>query len=225
MKTYLTRREFIKKSMIVGSTIYLSSVESCSGNSQKHNVKSLSTKSRVVIIRNNLVRNSDNTLNSSSIYNILNNALEYFYELNSAEKIWAKLFSSEDTVGIKVNCLAGRGISSSKELVDAIVENLLSVGIKKDKIIIWDRANYDLEKAGYKIQTSSRNIKCYGNDHAGYTNEIYESRSIGSFLSNILVRQCTAIVNVPILKDHGIVGVTNALKNFFGAIHNPNKYH
>jgi uncharacterized protein (DUF362 family) len=27
------------------------------------------------------------------------------------------------------------------------------------------------------------------------------------------------------LKDHGIVGVTLSLKNFFGAIHNPNKYH
>jgi uncharacterized protein (DUF362 family) len=30
---------------------------------------------------------------------------------------------------------------------------------------------------------------------------------------------------VPVLKDHGICGITNALKNFFGAIHNPNKYH
>jgi len=28
-----------------------------------------------------------------------------------------------------------------------------------------------------------------------------------------------------VLKDHGIVGVTLALKNLFGAIHNPNKYH
>jgi uncharacterized protein (DUF362 family) len=27
------------------------------------------------------------------------------------------------------------------------------------------------------------------------------------------------------LKDHGIAGVTIALKNMFGAIHNPNKYH
>jgi uncharacterized protein (DUF362 family) len=28
-----------------------------------------------------------------------------------------------------------------------------------------------------------------------------------------------------VLKDHGIAGVTMALKNLFGAIHNPNKYH
>jgi uncharacterized protein (DUF362 family) len=33
------------------------------------------------------------------------------------------------------------------------------------------------------------------------------------------------VINLPVLKDHGIAGVTLALKNMFGAIHNPNKYH
>jgi uncharacterized protein (DUF362 family) len=33
------------------------------------------------------------------------------------------------------------------------------------------------------------------------------------------------VINLPVLKDHGITGVTMALKSFFGAIHNPNKYH
>lgn len=225
MKTVFNRREFIKKSIIAGSAIYLSSVEACSGNSKKYALKSPSNSSRVIIARSNLVRNSDNTLNPSSVFNLLNNALENLYEINPAKKIWSKLFSPGDTVGIKLNCLAGRGLSSSQELVDAIIENLLSIGIKKGRIIVWDRANKDLEKAGYRIQTSPRNIRYYGNDYAGYTNQLYESCSIGSLLSNILVHQCTAIINVPILKDHGIVGMTNALKNFFGAIHNPNKYH
>jgi uncharacterized protein (DUF362 family) len=30
---------------------------------------------------------------------------------------------------------------------------------------------------------------------------------------------------MPVPKDHGIAGVTVSLKNMFGAIHNPNKYH
>jgi len=33
------------------------------------------------------------------------------------------------------------------------------------------------------------------------------------------------VINIPVLKDHGIAGVTVSLKNMFGAIHNPNKYH
>jgi len=28
-----------------------------------------------------------------------------------------------------------------------------------------------------------------------------------------------------LLKDHGLAGITGGLKNYFGAIHNPNKYH
>jgi len=47
--------------------------------------------------------------------------------------------------------------------------------------------------------------------------------SVGSLLSTTLTRTCDAVVNLPVLKDHGIVGVTMALKNLFGAIHNPNK--
>jgi uncharacterized protein (DUF362 family) len=30
---------------------------------------------------------------------------------------------------------------------------------------------------------------------------------------------------MPVVKDHSIAGVTISLKNMFGAIHNPNKYH
>jgi len=35
----------------------------------------------------------------------------------------------------------------------------------------------------------------------------------------------TASVSLAILKDHGLAGVTAGMKNYFGAIHNPNKYH
>ena len=34
-----------------------------------------------------------------------------------------------------------------------------------------------------------------------------------------------APINVPVLKDHDPAGVSIGLKNFYGAIHNPNKYH
>jgi uncharacterized protein (DUF362 family) len=33
------------------------------------------------------------------------------------------------------------------------------------------------------------------------------------------------LINLPVLKDHDGAGVTIALKNMYGVIHNPNKYH
>ena len=68
-------------------------------------------------------------------------------------------------------------------------------------------------------------IRCIGNDTAGYENELAMFGSAGSLLSKTLTQVCDAVINLPVLKDHGIVGVTMALKNLFGAIHNPNKYH
>ncbi|MEE4310611.1 MAG: DUF362 domain-containing protein [candidate division KSB1 bacterium] len=187
--------------------------------------KTISSASRIVNARHENVRNAQGSLNSDAVYSLLNRAMENFFETSSAQRIWGRLFKPADTVGIKINCLAGKGISTSHEVVDAIIENLLECGISKDRIIVWDRANVDLEKAGYHVKTSTRNVRYFGTDHVGYSRRLYESGQIGSFLSNILVKECTAIINVPILKDHGIVGITNALKNFFGAIHNPNKYH
>ena len=33
------------------------------------------------------------------------------------------------------------------------------------------------------------------------------------------------LINIPVLKDHDGAGVSIALKNMYGVIHNPNKYH
>ncbi|MBD3288496.1 DUF362 domain-containing protein [candidate division KSB1 bacterium] len=222
MTKSISRREFFLKSMITGSSAFFAKPDARAGILFPKNKVAAG---RVVSIRDNSVRTSKNSLNPDVVENMLNTAMSAFFSVGSAAEAWAGLFSENDVVGIKVNCLAGRGMSTSQTLVDAIVKNLLAIGIPARQIIIWDRANDDLKRAGYKIQTSKRDVLCYGNDHAGYTRQLYESGSIGSFLSNILVHQCTAIINVPIMKDHGIVGITNALKNFFGAIHNPNKYH
>jgi len=83
-------------------------------------------------------------------------------------------------VGLKVNCLAGRGLSTSPELVQAVVERLLQAGIAKKNIIIWDRLNSDLERAGFAIYRGSAKPQCYGNDSVGYTSEVFESGSVAA---------------------------------------------
>lgn len=183
------------------------------------------TRSRIVVARSNLVRNSRGGLDSYQIGRLLDNALEHLFEVERVEKIWRRLFRRDDVVGIKVNCLSGKRMSTNLELVEAIVEGLRRAGLRNSQIVIWDRLNQDLEKAGYKITTSGWRVRCYGNDQVGYEGKLFVFKSIGSLFSRILTRKCTAIINVPVLKDHGITGVTLGLKNFFGGIHNPNKYH
>ena len=126
-------------------------------------------------------------------------------------------------MGLKVNCLAGRGASTNVKLVEAIVERLQQAGVKD--IVVWDRLNSDLESAGFRPGSKQRGVRYIGNDSAGYEDVLSIHGSVGSLLSQTLTRTCDVVINLPVLKDHGITGVTTALKNVFGAIHNPNKYH
>ena len=59
----------------------------------------------------------------------------------------------------------------------------------------------------------------------GYEDELAVYGDAGSRMSRTLTQVCDAVINLPVLKDHSITGVTIALKSMFGAIHNPNKYH
>ncbi len=156
---------------------------------------------------------------------LLDRAMQAYFGVDSPLEAWRQVARPAEVVGLKVNCLAGKGMSTSVALVEAVCERLQQAGIPRRNIIIWDRSNYDLESAGFRISESRDRIRCFGNDTAGYEDELTVSGNAGSRLSKTLTRLCDAVINLPILKDHGITGVTIALKNMFGAIHNPNKYH
>ena len=156
---------------------------------------------------------------------LLDRAIERLTGADTAADAWCSLFSPHDHVSIKVNCLGGPGISTSVTLVLAIVERLEKCGVRPGNIIVWDRITRELKEAGYSPAAGGSCLQVYGTDETGYSRDIYENNSVGSLFSRILTERCNKIVNMPILKDHGICGMTFALKNYFGAIHNPNKYH
>ena len=181
--------------------------------------------SRVVIAHEPMARTAGAAPDSARVLKALDRALQACFDADSPSDAWLQVVRPGETVGLKVNCLAGRGASTRVKLVEAICERLQQAGISQRNIIIWDRLNADLESAGFRVQSHPDRIRCLGNDALGYTNELAVYGSAGSLLSRAVTEICDVVVNLPVLKDHGIVGVTMALKNAFGAIHNPNKYH
>ena len=182
-----------------------------------------SNKSRVVLGNGPELRPSGSGIDSARLLQLLDRSLQGLFDRDTPQEAWKQIVRPGEVVGLKVNCLAGRGLSTHVALVDAICERLQEVGIKD--IVIWDRLNYDLESAHFKIRERGSGVRCFGNDTLGYEDDLAVFGSVGSLLSRTLTRVCDAVINLPILKDHGITGVTMALKNVFGAIHNPNKYH
>ena len=91
--------------------------------------------------------------------------------------------------------------------------------------MIWDRDTDELEHSGFHLATGE--TACNASAPTAWdTKTIWSTYgSVGSRLSKILTERCDALINVPVLKDHDGAGVTIALKNMYGVIHNPNKYH
>ena len=135
------------------------------------------------------------------------------------------MFSTKDRVGIKINTLGGKRISTRREISEGLAAHLSST-IPPERITIWDRSNQELKNSGYRLSTGVRSFRVMGTDTKGigYGTELAVHRSIGSLFSNIQSK-ITSSISLAIVKDHGLAGVTAGMKNYFGAIHNPNKYH
>ena len=139
----------------------------------------------------------------------------------------SSLFRPDDRVGIKVNTIGGKALSTRPDVALPFAGWLSRSGLQAKNLFIWDRTTRELRDAGYGTSTERTGIKVFGTDAdgVGYETSLVSHLGIGSLFSKIQTEFATASVSLAILKDHSLAGVTAGLKNYFGAIHNPNKYH
>jgi len=182
-------------------------------------------KSRVVIARDATLRGIGATVDSGRILSLLDRCIQALFNFDNPTEPWKRLVRPGNKVGLKVNALGGRGLSSNLQLVEAICERLREAGIRASDIVIWDRDTDELEHSGFHVSTGGNRVQCFGTDRVGYEDELVTYGDVGSRLSKILTERCDVLINVPVLKDHDGAGITAALKNMYGVIHNPNKYH
>ena len=147
---------------------------------------------------------------------------------SSIEAAMKSLFRPSDVVAIKLNAIAPQ-IAPQPEIVFALVEALGFAGVERKNVIIYDKEDRDLAAAGYECTATGPGPMIYGTlgatKNLGYEKELTEQGKTGFCLSKIVTREATAIINVPILKQHCFAGMTGALKNHFGSIHNPEDFH
>lgn len=190
-------------------------------------------KSRVVVARDPQLRSAGTSIDAGRIRDLLDRAMAALSAQQPGEAVtkerviaaWRRIAGPNDTVSLKINTLGGRGIATNLELVLAVCERLQQAGVKASNILVWDRDSQEMERAGYTIAVGGNRVQCYGTDRVGYEDDLSEWGNVGSRLSKILTRQTSVLINLPVLKDHDGAGVTLALKNMYGAINNPNKYH
>jgi uncharacterized protein (DUF362 family) len=181
---------------------------------------------RVAIARDDALTGGAVDAHADLLHKLLDAAVQKVTGDANAASAWRKLFKAGDRVGIKVNAL---GLPTRPAVVDAIVAGLLLAGVSPQNVIIWDRFDTELASAGFKLNKSTAGVQCRGTDAertgGGYQKNIESSGRIGSCFSKIVAEEVDALICVPVLKDHNLAGASLGMKNFYGAIHNPNKYH
>ena len=181
----------------------------------------------VAIVRGRGVRPRGGRVSAPILDRMYDRGLRLIAGQAGAAEALRTIFSPLDKVGIKINAIAGPELTSPPDVVLPFARLFARLGIAERDVVVWDRTNRELRAAGYALNAAGSGFRILGTDTAGlgYEAEPLAHRGIASRFSAVLTGLVTASVSFAVLKDHGLAGVTAGLKNYFGAIHNPNKYH
>ncbi len=144
---------------------------------------------------------------------------------------WRSLVSTQDTVGIKVHSGPGGTSGTRSAVVEAVILNLLELGLKPDQIIVWDKYLASLRIAGYERLVDLYKIRLAGSMDAGFdTNQFYETPLLGnlvygdhdygsklegtgrkSYVSKLVTKEMTKIISIAPLLNHNVASVTGHL--------------
>jgi uncharacterized protein (DUF362 family) len=147
---------------------------------------------------------------------------------------WKGIFpaiKSGDKVAIKMNSYNPGTLITHEEVLHAIVNKLMLLGVKPKNIIIFD---FGAGKIGSLEMASikSKGIRVLSTaSYSVISSEGFDDSAKATFpegeevsLTRI-ISDSTYLINVPVLKDHATGGVTFALKNHVGSVDNTAKIH
>jgi hypothetical protein len=144
---------------------------------------------------------------------------------------WRGLVTTQDIVGLKVYSRPGPNSGTRPAVVAAVAKGLIDAGVIRSNIVIWDREEADLREAGFFQLASELNVRIATANRAGWDEtNFYDSPLIGnpvfgdlefekkgegvgrkSFVSKLVSRELTKIINITPLLNHNDAGVCGNL--------------
>ncbi|MGD1063924.1 MAG: DUF362 domain-containing protein [Terracidiphilus sp.] len=220
-----SRREFLKEAatgaVLLGSSAAAEKL-AFAGMQEQH---AAAGKSKVVIAHDASLHGAGAQPDEQRVLNLLDKAIAAYTGRDKPFEAWKSIIPADilagKTIGLKVNGLGGRGISTHAALTLAIAERLQQVGVRAGNILVWERDARSLAACGMMVNTDASRVLCYGNDVGGYEDQPVECGATQIRLAKILTRECAMVINLPILKDHDMAGITFSMKNMYGVVDRP----
>ena len=153
---------------------------------------------------------------------------------NDPKAAWSSLFSKDERIGIKINGLGSDILAGNYQICWSIVDALKDIGVNENNIIVWDQYQNYLLSSGFRINMSFKGVRVFATDRGGGKEALdpgssykeYDSGYGAVKISKILTEEVDSLINLCLLKDHGIAGVTIALKNIsHGVVSHPEIFH
>lgn len=91
----------------------------------------------------------DNQISEDAAYQMLEKALLKLTGEQELSKAWLQFVAPDEMIGLKVNPVAGKDLSTSLELTSAVIQQLEEAGVPRQNIMIWDRREFQLAEAGF----------------------------------------------------------------------------
>jgi hypothetical protein len=144
---------------------------------------------------------------------------------------WSSIVATQDVVGIKVYSAPGRHSGTRPVVAAAVAQGLIAAGLPPRNIVIWDKLESDLRAAGFFELEEQLGIRVVGSTRAGWDEtNYYETSLIGnlvfgdlefgkegevvgkkSFITKLVTRDITKIINLTPLLNHNEAGVCGSL--------------
>ncbi len=166
---------------------------------------------------------SDKNLVSSVLRQMLDASITKLTGLQDVKSAWAALFRPGEKIAIKVNAFSNSIIWTHVPLVMEVTNSLQEAGIKAEDITIYDYRTSELTRAGFTVNLDGPGVRCTGIDsniEEAKTDVLDKKINLGT-----IVKNCDALINMPILKSHMLSGLSFAMKNHYGSFFYPDLLH
>lgn len=106
---------------------------------------------RVAVVKNS-ASVKDNAIMEQEVYDMIARSMLELTGEKRLKKAWRKFVSPGERIGLKVNPVAGKSLSTSHEVVKAVIAQLVESGIKRSQLTIWDRREFELTDVGFTAE-------------------------------------------------------------------------
>ena len=91
----------------------------------------------------------DGQPSEESAYQMLEKGMLALTGETDLKKAWLQFVGPDDVIGIKVNPIGGRLLSTTHAVTQSIIQQLELSGISRDNLVVWDRRGEQLDEAGF----------------------------------------------------------------------------